>query len=846
MVEKRRDWLATLLKGGTLGILLIGVLAVGCLTRPVVSQDPTTKTSFQTQVKQQSIDKIDLLFAIDNSASMGDKQDLLGQAVPVLVNRLLSPNCVDTGGTVCTQASDCSALGANAGCDLSTGTGQCYVPSNGGACSGNTKQEFPPVHDLHIGIVTSALGGGGSPDICVPAQNDPTHQDDKGHLINRTKPATQGGPEGVVNNAKPLDGSGGNFLAWLPASNPLNAGKTDPNVTKYNDGQQSQLNTDFTALVTGVQEHGCGLEAQLESWYRFLVQPDPYNAIVLGSGGVPQAQLQDVDATLLKMRHDFLRPDSLVAVIQLTDEEDSWSDPLWGGGYGWTTRTQNFPGGPGGGVGPRGTSECDAPVDVNNVGGTGPNNPDCQSCAFTGNKPGGGSIASDPNCTSCAGGASGCQNGWYTSQQDGVNVRYTDDMKRRYGLNPQWNIQRYVDGLRLPKVPDRDNEVHDLTAYGNTNRNCTNPLYAQNLPDGSDTSHDTLCNLSPGSRTPDLVFYAIIGGVPNSLLYNSQGNFKLNLGPDDWTKILGKDPSTYQLDGIDPHMIESVTARSGLQAPGGSYTLGTDPDNGREWNTLTSSAGIDMQYACTFQLPSAKDCTLPQYQGACDCTGNATSTADGPPLCDTANRNLQTRGKAYPTIRELRVAKGLGSQAVVASLCAKDTDPSHSALPDYGYNPAMQAIVNRLKNVLGGQCLPEQLAVDQTTGQVPCLVLVIYTSQTDQSAGCIDPGLTQPDADTLALFQQQWAAQQGDAGTSAPVPVVCVLNQLVPSDYGGAPSCETVASSPPGWCYVTGVGNTGGCPQAIKFSPKGQPKSGTTINLECIEQRGGSDAGGGG
>ena len=56
------------------------------------------------------------------------------------------------------------------------------------------------------------------------------------------------------------------------------------------------------------------------------------------------------------MRHDFLRPDSLVAIIQLTDEEDSWSDPLWLGGYGWTSRTNQFPGGPAG-AGPRGTHE---------------------------------------------------------------------------------------------------------------------------------------------------------------------------------------------------------------------------------------------------------------------------------------------------------------------------------------------------------------------------------------------------------------------------------------------------------------------------------------------------------
>jgi hypothetical protein len=252
-----------------------------------------------------------------------------------------------------------------------------------------------------------------------------------------------------------------------------------------------------------------------------------------------------------------------------------------------------------------------------------------------------------------------------------------------------------------------------------------------------------------------------------------------------------------------------------------------------------------MQYACTFPLPSAKDCTQAQFANACDCVGSATSAADGPPLCDPANRNSQIRGKAYPTIRELRVAKGLGAQAVVASLCAADTNPADSALPTYGYNPAMQAIVNRLKNVLGGQCLPETLA-RASDGTVPCLVLVIYTQLTDQNAGCTDPGLTQPDADTLTRFRDQWNASQGDAGTSAPPPVVCVLTQLTPGTDYTQPTCDNQGNAPPGWCYVEGVGNTGGCPQAIKFSPQGQPKSGTTISLECIEQRGGSDAGGGG
>src|ERR1700734_1523080 len=39
--------------------------------------------------------KLDLLFSIDNSASMGDKQAYLEQAIPNLIQRLVTPNCID-------------------------------------------------------------------------------------------------------------------------------------------------------------------------------------------------------------------------------------------------------------------------------------------------------------------------------------------------------------------------------------------------------------------------------------------------------------------------------------------------------------------------------------------------------------------------------------------------------------------------------------------------------------------------------------------------------------------------------------------------------------------------------
>ncbi|HEY1960079.1 MAG TPA: hypothetical protein VGH28_30930 [Polyangiaceae bacterium] len=847
MVEK---FMKVIVAAGIAG----GVLAAGCLTRPVVSENPTTKTSFQAEVKQQSIDKVDLLFAIDNSASMGDKQDLLALAVPILVGRLLNPNCVSTDTTLtCKAAGDCTgALGANAQCDTTgnNGAGQCFVAGDSGGgdnqCKSiaGTKAEFAPVHDMHVGIVSSSLGAGGG-DVCAVSGSDPTHLDDQGHLLNRT---FNGTTEGTVANAKPADGNGGNFLAWLPTNDPKNAGKTPPNVTPYTDS--TQLVTDFTSLIKGVQQAGCGLEAQLESWYRFLVQPDPYGSIQGGvASGNSSVTYQDVDSTLLKQRHDFLRPDSLVAIIQLTDEEDSWSDPRWGSGFGFATRANTFPGAPPGlantGVGPRETSACDAPFDPNNPTTWGPNSAQCTSCAFQG-------TSGDANCQSCPPGAATCPaKGWYVPASttapitavDGLNVRYGEQyMLQRYGLDPQYDIQRYVDGLRSTQVPDRDHEddngASSSVGHYAPIKNCVNPLFADSLPDGSDTSAGALCTgLKLGSRTPDLVFYAIIGGVPNSLIDDGNGNLKLDLTSGDWEKILGHDPAHYDTTNIDPHMIESLAPRPGLTGPGATYNLGNDPDNGREWNTLSSNAQTDLQFACTFDLPAPRPCGT--GASSCDCLGNAVTDPGGPPLCDVANRTSQIKGKAYPTIRELRVAKGLGQQAVVASLCAKVVSGDSNS-PSFGYNGAMQAIVNRLKSALAGQCLPQTLTRG-TDGTVPCLILVVYPNQTDQSAGCTDPGMSQPDASVVQRFDQQFIAGLGDAGAGQQPPVVCQFQQLTQgTDYQGA-SCEGSAAI--GWCYVEGAANTGGsCSQAIKFGGSGPP-AGTTVDLECIEQSGAADAG---
>jgi len=238
-----------LARGGAVAIVCAILGGFGCLTRPVTNHPPSTKDEHTEFLKQQAVDKVDLLFMIDNSASMGDKQDLLALAVPDLVSRLLTPNCV-----------------------LKTDKDTIVARRADGTCPDNAKAEFEPVHDMHLGVVSSAMGGGGG-DLCAPetkvsanqapnCTNVNAHNDDKGHLLDRTKPdcTMPNGVEGSVPDATP-----GNYLAWLPDVD-KNMGKPTPagGVPAIKDpscltSQTCQLNIDFKSLVQGAQEYGCGL-----------------------------------------------------------------------------------------------------------------------------------------------------------------------------------------------------------------------------------------------------------------------------------------------------------------------------------------------------------------------------------------------------------------------------------------------------------------------------------------------------------------------------------------------------------------------------------------------------------
>jgi len=707
---------------------------------------------------QRPATKVDLLFMIDNSSSMADKQSILALAVPDLLNRLVNPVCIDlaTGQTTGNRNPD-------------------------GSCT-RGELEFDPIRDIHIGIISSSLGAhGASGGICDDAfdlQSMRTfpHNNDRAHLITRD---AMDMPVATFNNL--------GFLNWTGAGD-----------------STAVIVAPFTSMVRGIGQHGCGFEAQLESIYRFLIDPDPYNSLSVDVTRNPPLGVQVLNGTdmaLLKQRADFLRPDSLVAVIALTDENDCSAADI-NGGQGFYS-LQPAAGLPSVSVLGHGTSMCL----IN------PNDPCCFNCGQPA-KPGCPDPARDPECLK----------GAWSAVEDPLNLRCWNQ-KRRYGVDFLWPVGRYINGFINDTVPDRN---------GNAVRN---PLY----DDLSSTCNKATKQGCIAGRDKSLVFLAGIVGVPwqdiaVDPLDLTQGYLSATQIADMniWPKIVG-DPlaATGPVPPTDSHMIESTAPRPGLPPPTAAATA--DGIHGHEWDpSVDMPPNTDLQYACIFDLNPTKVCT-----GAadCDCDGPVMSTKS--PLCQNpvtnAYSSTQVKAKAYPGIRELQVLQGLGPQAIVASICASNANPALQNAVDFGYRPAIAALVARLRVGLKGHCFPQALAVS-SDGQVQCRIIEAFNPAQGQACNCSNgPGRTAVDANSLSPTIRA----QGSC-----------FCQMVQLDGADRKTCQTVASPPAtvksGWCYIDPAqdGDANECAMVahcaateqrlIRFvNSASEPRNGSAAYIDC-------------
>ncbi len=277
------------------------------------------------------------------------------------------------------------------------------------------------------------------------------------------------------------------------------------------------------------------------------------------------------------------------------------------------------------------------------------------------------------------------------------------------------------------------------------------------------SSSEELCDLERGPRSASLVYLAVIGGVPAGLLPEGED------ARIDWTPILGRDPGTWDETGIDSHMLQSRAPRMGLPPPSRTMppirlTAASRRRAARISSSPAPSPLFDRNDAGEVEAVR-RSCDDTQ---TCDCDG----TSDAP-LCALDDRRVQIRGKAYPSRRPLLLAKNMGEQGIVASLCPKQL--TRPEADDYGYRPAVRAITSRLERSLVGSCLPRAIPrTDGDTGEVACLVLAMLPED-GPDAACERFGLEAPPAALLAQARDRLRESEEEASMRRPI---CVVPQV--------------------------------------------------------------------
>jgi hypothetical protein len=583
---------------------------------------------------------------IDNSISMSDKQDILRRVAPDLMSRLVNPICLDAAGN------------------------ESPAPAPGADCPAGQRRQFEPLADVHVGIVSSSLGDVGA-NVACPAPGFPRYVPDRidmAHLMGSLARSTAPG------NAQ-------GFLEWR-------AGTTD----------LDSFDLEFQSMLTDVGEDGCGWEASLESWYRFLIDPAPYRELVRAACPSSASTATNcvrpvtnaegtvlLDDTLLAQRAAFLRDDSLVAIVMLTDENDCSVQP---GNQTWVVLN----------------IEDQRPMfKASSTCATDPNAKCCYSCPLA--PPEG--CAVDPACSSDP-----VNVNRLSPELDGQNLR-CHDQKGRFGVDFLYPTQRYVNALTRAELC---RSAPDLST------------------DGCEAADIIVNPLFKGGRLPSEVYLSGILGVPWQVLAANRDANGQAINADEvlrfkayaelsadgtWQRIIGSPGVPWQAaTDLKPEVAGSPRIPPSLpqmletsQFPRPRVVVG-NALNGRDYDTAQGTAPgggtprpDDLQYACIFPLPTPRDCAaLDPNIDNCDCYEGALDR----PLCEqtpgvTAAGSLQYWAKAYPSTRQLQVLKDVGAQtanSVVASICARNTtDASRS---DYGYRPATAALLERLQAGAGG------------------------------------------------------------------------------------------------------------------------------------------------
>ena len=247
-----------------LSLVLAAGLLGGCLKRKLKPLNPCLVSGVVAEIAVTNIDKVDLLFMVDNSGSMREEQQSLREEFPKIISV------------------------------LTTG-----MRSNG--------MPFPPAKDLHLGVVSSDMGLVGIQGImnCRPDGGD------DGIMLNTPSPEVSG-----------CQASYPRFLSYVAGVHDEAQTSNDfqciASLGTEGCGFEQQLEAVLKALWPSVDiDPDTG-----EQWVNPMSgQPDNRIKFLADSNGFGQLGHGDTDNA------GFLRNDpavglSLIAIIMVTDEED--------------------------------------------------------------------------------------------------------------------------------------------------------------------------------------------------------------------------------------------------------------------------------------------------------------------------------------------------------------------------------------------------------------------------------------------------------------------------------------------------------------------------------------------
>lgn len=255
---------------------LAALTLLGCPKQELAPLGPCTVSAATRRVDQTGISKVDLLFVIDDSGSMATEQVKLANELPRLVQVLT------TG--------DRNAGRANAG---------------------NPDAMFTPVSSLHLGVVSSNMGGIDKPDPNNALVARCGGLGDDGKLLRSTEVAVNGVR---ATNALQFPGYGNGDVVLAP--DPSCAGiPAPPKYQKFEAGEEPSAEQVATAFrcVSKLGVSGCAYEQQLEAMWKALAPSDGPDDFLEGTTGHGDPKGANAG---------FVRDDAILAVIQVSDEED--------------------------------------------------------------------------------------------------------------------------------------------------------------------------------------------------------------------------------------------------------------------------------------------------------------------------------------------------------------------------------------------------------------------------------------------------------------------------------------------------------------------------------------------